>query len=125
MFLKVFLNLLFFILFLFPCIGDSGGPLLTLSSDGVWYLYGITSFGSENGCALEATPTAYTRVTSFLQYIFDVTGVRNAGDETLTQQHICTESAKEELPKSLMLDSGAYISLNFNNGIWAHGGLFS
>ena len=46
------------------CQGDSGSPLQTLQNS-VWYLYGVTSFGSSNGCALEATPNAYTRVTSY------------------------------------------------------------
>ena len=86
----------------------SGGPLLRLHSDGVWYLYGITSFGSENGCALEATPTAYTRVTSFLEWIFDTTGVKNTAEETFSSENVCTDSAKEHLPESLLLDLSVF-----------------
>lgn len=52
------------------CKGDSGGPLLKeISEDGQvnWYLYGITSFGPRK-CG-EGIPAAYTRVTSFMDWI--------------------------------------------------------
>ncbi|KAH8380782.1 hypothetical protein KR200_010423, partial [Drosophila serrata] len=45
------------------CQGDSGGPL---ALDGT--LIGITSFGSPDGCEVGA-PAAFTRVTSYLDWI--------------------------------------------------------
>ncbi|KAH8266219.1 hypothetical protein KR038_009432, partial [Drosophila bunnanda] len=50
------------------CQGDSGGPL---ALDGT--LIGITSFGSPDGCEVGA-PAAFTRVTSYLDWIKDNSG---------------------------------------------------
>ncbi|KAH8270501.1 hypothetical protein KR018_010904, partial [Drosophila ironensis] len=51
------------------CQGDSGGPLTV---DGT--LIGITSFGSPDGCEVNA-PAAFTRVTSYLDWIKENSGV--------------------------------------------------
>ncbi|XP_017071157.2 transmembrane protease serine 9-like [Drosophila eugracilis] len=51
------------------CQGDSGGPL---ALDGT--LIGITSFGSPDGCEV-GEPAAFTRVTSYLDWIKDNSGV--------------------------------------------------
>ncbi|EDV40757.1 uncharacterized protein Dana_GF10663 [Drosophila ananassae] len=51
------------------CQGDSGGPL---ALDGT--LIGITSFGSPDGCEVGA-PAAFTRVTSYLDWIKANSGV--------------------------------------------------
>ncbi|XP_017017894.1 serine protease 1-like [Drosophila kikkawai] len=51
------------------CQGDSGGPL---ALDGT--LIGITSFGSPDGCEVGA-PAAFTRVTSYLDWIKTNSGV--------------------------------------------------
>ncbi|XP_037721352.1 serine protease 1-like [Drosophila subpulchrella] len=51
------------------CQGDSGGPL---ALDGV--LIGITSFGSPDGCQVDE-PAAFTRVTSYLDWIKANSGV--------------------------------------------------
>ncbi|EDW84349.1 uncharacterized protein Dwil_GK14090 [Drosophila willistoni] len=53
------------------CHGDSGGPLVT--NDGN-LLIGITSFGSDYGCQTGA-PAGFTRVTSYLEWIKDETGI--------------------------------------------------
>jgi len=46
------------------CQGDSGGPLHIKSSDGRWYLVGLTSFGI--GCG---NTGVYTRVTAFNNWV--------------------------------------------------------
>ncbi|KAH8331842.1 hypothetical protein KR074_011125 [Drosophila pseudoananassae] len=51
------------------CQGDSGGPL---ALDGT--LIGITSFGSPDGCEV-GSPAAFTRVTSYLDWIKENSGV--------------------------------------------------
>ncbi|XP_044317463.1 serine protease 1-like [Drosophila rhopaloa] len=51
------------------CQGDSGGPL---ALDGT--LIGITSFGSPDGCEV-GEPAAFTRVTSYLDWILANSGV--------------------------------------------------
>ncbi|KAH8331832.1 hypothetical protein KR074_005675, partial [Drosophila pseudoananassae] len=51
------------------CEGDSGGPL---ALDGT--LIGITSFGSVDGCEV-GSPAAFTRVTSYLDWIKENSGV--------------------------------------------------
>ncbi|XP_013197969.1 brachyurin [Amyelois transitella] len=48
------------------CGGDSGGPLV-VQRDGRPVLIGITSFGSALGCEINL-PSAYARVTSFLDF---------------------------------------------------------
>ncbi|XP_050549996.1 collagenase-like [Spodoptera frugiperda] len=51
------------------CSGDSGGPLITLDSNGNPILIGITSFRSRaKGCEGGA-PSGFTRVTSFMDFI--------------------------------------------------------
>ncbi|XP_075159745.1 collagenase-like [Haematobia irritans] len=53
------------------CNGDSGGPLV-LASNSVQV--GLTSFGSSAGCA-KGYPAAFTRVTSYLDWIKSNTGI--------------------------------------------------
>merc|ERR1719348_333261 len=55
------------------CNGDSGGPLY-LVTDGVHKQIGITSFGSASGCE-KGWHAAFTRPTSYLQWIETETGV--------------------------------------------------
>ncbi|KAH8395067.1 hypothetical protein KR215_009506, partial [Drosophila sulfurigaster] len=55
------------------CQGDSGGPLVYRWRN-VSYLIGITSFGSANGCEVDA-PTVYTRITAYLEWIMDEAGI--------------------------------------------------
>ncbi|XP_030386356.1 serine protease 1-like [Scaptodrosophila lebanonensis] len=53
------------------CSGDSGGPLVLHDGN---RLVGITSFGSGGGCTSGA-PAGFTRVTGYLDWIRDVTGI--------------------------------------------------
>jgi secreted trypsin-like serine protease len=48
------------------CHGDSGGPLIVRTKDGVEYIEGVTSWGDPD-CAL--TPSVYTRVPSYSEWI--------------------------------------------------------
>ncbi|CAH2094429.1 unnamed protein product [Euphydryas editha] len=56
------------------CKGDSGGPLVRQVMENYknnWYLFGITSIGSNN-CGVEGIPGIYTRVSKYLSWIRDV-----------------------------------------------------
>ncbi|XP_004524583.1 serine protease 3-like [Ceratitis capitata] len=53
------------------CEGDSGGPLVLESSK---ILIGVTSYGAIEGCEL-GFPAAFTRVSSYLDWIKEHTGV--------------------------------------------------
>ncbi|MEQ2266287.1 hypothetical protein XENORESO_014155 [Xenotaenia resolanae] len=53
------------------CQGDSGGPLNCLT-DGVWRVHGIVSYGPAGMCNQQFKPTVFTRVSSFLSWIFSV-----------------------------------------------------
>ncbi|XP_015794569.1 chymotrypsin-1-like [Tetranychus urticae] len=53
-----------------PCFGDSGGPLMVVNGPGTMYLVGVVSFGSS--CA-GSSPTVFTRVTSYLDWIDQTT----------------------------------------------------
>ena len=51
------------------CSMDSGGPLQCLGNDGLWYEVGITSFGFTMNCGLEHWPDAFTRISSYIDWI--------------------------------------------------------
>ena len=49
--------------------GDSGGPFF-FKEDGVFYIYGVTSFGLDKNCSVgDGSAGVYTRVTSYLSWI--------------------------------------------------------
>ncbi|XP_042814995.1 transmembrane protease serine 4 [Panthera tigris] len=50
------------------CQGDSGGPLMYHSD--LWQVVGIVSWG--HGCGGPSTPGVYTKVTSYLDWIYSV-----------------------------------------------------
>jgi secreted trypsin-like serine protease len=52
---------------------DEGGPLVIWRND-AWTQIGIFTFISPDGCAV-GWPTGYTRVSSFVNWIRDNTGV--------------------------------------------------
>ncbi|MCI4387913.1 hypothetical protein PGIGA_G00079470 [Pangasianodon gigas] len=56
------------------CQGDSGGPHATRLNTDTWFLTGIISWGDE--CAKEGKYGVYTRVSRYLNWITNVTGIR-------------------------------------------------
>ena len=56
------------------CNGDSGGPLLSVTPQGMYKQVGVTSFGSIVTCESEI-PAGFTRVASYLMWIETVTGI--------------------------------------------------
>ncbi|XP_053956931.1 brachyurin [Anastrepha ludens] len=56
------------------CDGDSGGPL-TYYYRNKTYLVGLTAFGSAGGCEI-GFPSVYTRITSYLDWIAERTGIK-------------------------------------------------
>ncbi|KAG7262262.1 hypothetical protein CRUP_000083, partial [Coryphaenoides rupestris] len=51
------------------CQGDSGGPL-SCFTDGAWRLHGVVSYGPSGYCNQYSKPTVFTRVASFLDWIY-------------------------------------------------------
>ncbi|XP_051770113.1 testisin [Ctenopharyngodon idella] len=52
------------------CQGDSGGPL-QCKQGSVWVQAGITSFGTDLGCAIEGFPEVFSRVSEFNTWVTD------------------------------------------------------
>uniref|UniRef100_A0A665UD80 Peptidase S1 domain-containing protein n=1 Tax=Echeneis naucrates TaxID=173247 RepID=A0A665UD80_ECHNA len=53
------------------CQGDSGGPL-NCFIDGAWRVHGVVSYGPAGMCNQVNKPTVFTRVSSFLDWIYSV-----------------------------------------------------
>ncbi|XP_030054205.1 elastase-1-like [Microcaecilia unicolor] len=53
------------------CSGDSGGPLSCLR-DGIWQVHGIVSYGLLPFCSTYQKPTVFTRVSSYIDWIYKV-----------------------------------------------------
>uniref|UniRef100_A0A3B1JX32 Elastase-1-like n=1 Tax=Astyanax mexicanus TaxID=7994 RepID=A0A3B1JX32_ASTMX len=51
------------------CQGDSGGPL-NCYTDGAWRVHGVVSFGPASNCNIYTKPTVFTRVSSFMDWIY-------------------------------------------------------
>lgn len=54
------------------CHGDSGGPLITRSTN---TLLGLTSFGSRLGCE-DGAPQVFTKIAKYAEWIEEKTGVK-------------------------------------------------
>lgn len=56
------------------CNGDSGGPLMSFSSDDEghinWYLAGVVSYGPR-ACGMKGWPGVYTRINSYMDWIVE------------------------------------------------------
>ncbi|XP_023335948.1 serine protease 41 [Eurytemora carolleeae] len=52
------------------CVGDSGGPLQCNMKDGLWYMVGLTSFGS--GCAKPGFPDVFMRISHYKRWIEEI-----------------------------------------------------
>uniref|UniRef100_A0A3B3VV38 Peptidase S1 domain-containing protein n=1 Tax=Poecilia latipinna TaxID=48699 RepID=A0A3B3VV38_9TELE len=57
--------------------GDSGGPLNCLT-DGVWRVHGVVSYGPAGVCNQKFKPTVFTRVSSFLHWMYSVNNMHEA-----------------------------------------------
>ena len=55
--------------------GDSGGPLFITETDNKVTLVGVTSFGSSAATLENPNADVYVRVTSFLPWIYNSTGI--------------------------------------------------
>jgi len=51
------------------CSGDSGGPLVCKSDDGRWVQYGAVSYGTGGYCVWKDSPTVFTRISNFADWI--------------------------------------------------------
>lgn len=60
------------------CVGDSGGPIVDVSSSRQEVVVGITSFGKTGVCGEPGTPTVYTLINPYLDWIKSVTGLTKA-----------------------------------------------
>nr|AYV99596.1 venom polypeptide [Dolopus genitalis] len=57
------------------CSGDSGGPAVVVDrKDRAFTQIGVVSYGSPWGCE-KGHPTAYAKVTAFLDWIHEITGI--------------------------------------------------
>jgi secreted trypsin-like serine protease len=57
------------------CSGDSGGPLNLQEGGGQYMQVGVASFVSGYGCESEDYPHVYARVTNYMQWISDNSGI--------------------------------------------------
>ncbi|KAM9713300.1 chymotrypsin-like elastase family member 2A [Menidia menidia] len=55
------------------CQGDSGGPL-NCFDDGAWRVHGVVSYGPSGMCNQVTKPTVFTRVSSFLSWMYSAMG---------------------------------------------------
>uniref|UniRef100_A0A7M4FT08 pancreatic elastase n=1 Tax=Crocodylus porosus TaxID=8502 RepID=A0A7M4FT08_CROPO len=60
------------------CSGDSGGPL-QCHTEGRWKIHGIVSFGIVPYCNTYRKPTVFTRVSAYIDWIYDVSASQVTG----------------------------------------------
>lgn len=56
------------------CGGDPGSALVTSDKDGNWRQIGVASFLFDKGC--DKSPMIFARVSTFLPYIYKITGLK-------------------------------------------------
>jgi len=101
------------------CQGDSGGPLVC-EQDGVWRLFGATSWG--RGCAGKDYPGIWARVADVLGWI-DSTRKRPVGD---TEDPPDAPPSPPEAPPNGCVDKAGYIDpVGFECWHWESGGCVS
>ncbi|KAH7933433.1 hypothetical protein HPB49_012529 [Dermacentor silvarum] len=66
------------------CVGDSGGPLMTLGNGRRYVQVGIVSSGDD--CAKIDTPGVYTRVDAFIPWIKQVVRSLRSSDKAYSEQ---------------------------------------
>jgi hypothetical protein len=71
------------------CQGDSGGPLSFMDANNVGTVMGVVSWGI--GCARPGYPGMYTRVTNYLDWIYQNSQVKMSGDADLIPDEYCID----------------------------------
>merc|ERR1711881_691368 len=71
------------------CQGDSGGPLVYKNAANITTVLGATSWGI--GCARKDLPGVYARVTHYLEYIYEKTGVATDGERAPKDADYCVD----------------------------------
>ena len=71
------------------CQGDSGGPMTFEDANEVNTIMGIVSWGF--GCARPGYPGVYTRVTNYVDWIYQNSQVRMSGDGTRVPSDDCLD----------------------------------
>ncbi|XP_055838772.1 collagenase-like [Episyrphus balteatus] len=69
------------------CLGDSGGPLITNDSQGRTIQIGINSFVKVDNC-MSGYPSAYARITSYLEFIQKSIGSKEVSESTDLQTYL-------------------------------------
>merc|ERR1711884_677142 len=75
------------------CQGDSGGPLAYFDSDGVATNYGVVSYGPQE-CATKNNPGIYVRVSEYVEWINEVSGVFMRGEECREKTEDCGDDVE-------------------------------
>ncbi|RNA14367.1 Chymotrypsin B, partial [Brachionus plicatilis] len=85
------------------CFGDSGGPLMYLSS-GKWYLYGLTSFGFVNsGACLNTLSSYFSKVPKYIDWIIANTDSNESSSSTSSGSSSSTSSGSSSSTSSIIL----------------------
>lgn len=86
------------------CNGDSGGPLILKDATYGWIQIGINSFVPLEQCT-EALPSAYARISSFLDYIYNITGLGDQSGNLEETTTMISEETESTMPSSCFYQS--------------------